>query len=234
MNFLAYRGADRRPLIRELLLVCVLTPFVWSCAKNGATVAAADSQGRLQGNGFRITLPQGEGWILKEEKGNSIVFEKNTKPREEDREKGPKFVHARLGVESLPAGDAQSVDNAGFPDAAKAILAKRYDVLSDDFEDIERSSLVELTVQPYSKNGALCVNFKAKQIEPAPTRQSVEQMVYEYVNHGFLCRHPQDNSIVLHGYINETNYRNNPRSLDPETEKEAEKFFEDISFTPVR
>lgn len=232
MNFLAYRGADRRPLVRELLALGLLAPLVWSCAKN--TVAPSDSQGRLQGNGFRVNLPQGEGWILKEEKSSSIVFEKNTKPREEDRDKRPKFVHARLGVESLPAGNAQSADEAGFPDAAKAILAKRYDVISDDFEDIERSSLVALTVGPYSKDGAPCVSFKAKQIEPAPIQQSVEQMVYEYVNRGFLCRHPQDKSIVLHGYINETNYRNNPRPLDPETEKQADKFFEDTAFSPTR
>lgn len=232
MNFSAYRGADRRPLARKLLVLGLLTPFVWSCAKY--PTATADAQGRLQGNGFRVTLPQGEGWILKEEKSSSIVFEKNTKPREEDREKRPKFVHARLGVESLPAGKAQSADAAGFPDAAKAILAKRYDVISDDFEDIERSSLVELTVEPYSKNGTPCVTFKAKQIEPAPIQQSVEQMVYEYVNRGFLCRHPQNSAVVLHAYINETNYRNNPRPLDAETEKEADKFFQDIEFTPAR
>lgn len=219
--FLAGTRVRSLPL---LLLLAMLAPLMWGCAGKRPTEPIADGQGRLRGYGFTIEPPRGKDWTVAEYAYDSVVYVRSSDS--EGRERGGKsFAQASLGVVALPAGGTVSADESGF---AKAAL----NFLSDRFRGQPRVKLLDLKTVPYSLHGALCAGFEAVQAERRTTRQNNGGHL-EFLNRGFLCRHPDNLTVVVHGFFNKINRRVAPRLRGEETEREANRFLESVIFSPL-
>lgn len=173
---------------------------------------------------FHDRAAAGKDWTVAEYAYDSVVYVRSSDS--EGRERGGKsFAQASLGVVALPAGGTVSADESGF---AKAAL----NFLSDRFRGQPRVKLLDLKTVPYSLHGALCAGFEAVQAERRTTRQNNGGHL-EFLNRGFLCRHPDNRTVVVHGFFNKINRRVAPRLRGEETEREANRFLESVIFSPL-
>jgi hypothetical protein len=211
---------------RHLLLLGLMALFLWNCATERPAGPIADEQGRLRGRGFTVSPPQGRGWTIAENAYDTVVYLKSSDSGDRADRNGKTFAQASLGVVTLPAGGTASADEAGFAKAAQNFL-------SDRFRGQPRVSLMDLKTAPSSLNGALCARFEAVQVERYTSRRNMASRL-EFLNRGFLCRHPDDRTVVVHGFFNKTNRRLAPKFQDAETEKEADRFLESVIFSPLR
>lgn len=156
---------------------------------------------------------------------DSVVFIKSPSSERHAEGHGKAYAQASLGVVTLPAGTTASTDQAGFVSAAQNFL-------SDRFRGLPRVSLMDLKTTPYSLNGALCAKFEAVQVERYTARRNLATRL-EFLNRGFLCRHPENRTVVVHGFFNKTYRRLSPTLLDAETEKEADRFLESVVLSPL-
>lgn len=225
MSDSTFRAGTRARSFRHLLLLGMLAPLVWSCAGKRPTEPIADGQGRLRGYGFTIEPPLGKNWTAAERAYDSVVYIRSSDFEGQERDiKG--FAQASLGVVALPAGGTASADESGF---AKAAL----NFLSDRFRGQPRVKLLDLKTAPCSLHGALCAGFEAVQVERYTARRNNGGQL-EFLNRGFLCRHPDNRTVVVHGFFNKTNRRVAPRLRDDEIEREADTFLESVIFSPLR
>lgn len=236
MTHMPHRTAPRTSRLRNLLLLGVATGLASACASKPPSTPLKDAQGRLQGQGFIVTPPQGQGWKVAENAYDSVVYVKSSDPEAgqladgldnvDQPQKSKVSVHASLGVVTLPANSTASAEDAeSFAKAAQSFLSNR-------FVGQPRISLMDLKTTPYSLNGALCAKFEALQVERYNSRRYSAGRL-EFVNRGFLCRHPNNRTLVVHGFFNETHYRLAPKPEDTGTAKEATRFLESVVFAPL-
>jgi hypothetical protein len=226
MNDSIFRIGTWARLLRNLLLLGVLA-VVWGCASKPRSAPVTDGQGRLHGHGFTITPPQGKDWTVAEKADDSVVYLKSPDSRNGQDSARKVLAQASLGVVTLPAeGTASAEDEAGFARAAQNFLSNR-------FVGQSRVSLMDLKTAPYSLNGALCARFEAVQVERRSTRRNSTNRL-EFLNRGFLCRHPDNRTVVVHGFFNKASRHLTPKSQDAETEKEADSFLEGVILSPLR
>jgi hypothetical protein len=221
-----FRAGTRARSFRHLLLLSMLAPLVWSCAGKRPAEPIADGQGRLRGYGFTIEPPRGKDWTVAEHAYDSVVYIRSSDFEGRRKRGGRSLAQASLGVVALPAGGTASADESGF---AKAAL----NFLSDRFRGQPRVKLLDLKTAPYSLHGALCAGFEAIQVERYSARRNNGSQL-ELLNRGFLCRHPDNRTVVVHGFFNKINRRVATRLRDGEIEREADRFLESVIFSPLR
>jgi hypothetical protein len=163
---------------------------------------------RIEGHGYAVFAPTGEGWTLVQRTPDTVVFGKRRPAAQSRRGDGPYLL--LIGVQALPAEAGED-----FAGAARQWLTRRLQVPG--------RQLVSLDLQVAPWQGAVCVQYDARQVDRYDFDQPTTR--FEYAHSGRLCRHPIDTTLWIQVFRNGRSLRFNG---SPAGWQEAQDFFERV------
>ncbi|MGZ3240228.1 MAG: hypothetical protein ACXU7Z_07385 [Burkholderiaceae bacterium] len=180
--------------------------------------ATIESNARLHGTGFSIAAPAGANWKTSAVRPNAIVFQKNLSGTDAASDNG--FYMLTAGVTSFKNDALLNKTPKDFETAARTWLAERFRVWDRE--------ILLLETGPAQLHGASCVEYRLVQVDRFfPERLDPR---YEFVQHGYVCQHPDLPALLIQPFFTEQFLRTAPPSLriDP---SEASAFFRQLQFT---
>jgi len=165
---------------------------------------------RIEGRGYAVFAPTGEGWTLVQRTPETVVFGKRRPAAQSRRGDGPYLLLA--GVQVLPAEPGED-----FPGSVRQWLIRRLQVPG--------RQLVSLDVRVTPWQGALCVRYDALQVGHYDFVEPTMRFAYAHI--GRLCRHPSDAALWIQVFRNGRSLR-----LDgsPAGWQEAQDFVDRVLF----
>jgi hypothetical protein len=209
--------------VRTLLLCLAQMSVLWvaACASvsttsvgDGASEQSPLPGARIDGHGYAVFAPAGEGWTLVQRTPEEVVFGKRRPAAQARRGDGPYLLLA--GVHVLPAEAGED-----FADSARQWLTRRFQVPG------RRLVSLDLHVAPWQ--GAACVQYDALQVDRYDFDEPTTR--FEYVHIGRLCRHPRDATLWIQVFASGRSLRvdGSPAGL-----QEAQDFVDRVLFVTPR
>jgi hypothetical protein len=204
------------------LCICLAAMAALAACSDSLDLRPAGNQGaRAQGKGFSVAVPVGKDWYAAEGVADGVEYFKIEGGVKKDIEDAPHTFFA--GVFPLPAGDAASVNDAGFAKAAENLLG--------EYLSRNRRVLQKFSVSPYPAKRGICVQYDALQIQTRsvqnPTRQPLE-----FASHGIVCRYSTQSPNWIHGFYTRRYFTGVPSEPAKTTLQEAEAFLQSVELSP--
>jgi len=180
---------------RILLSLLAWVPSLWvaACASVATTAVGGDASVRqsptpgvrIDGHGYEVFPPAGEGWTLVQRTPEAVVFGRHRRAAQSRRGDGPYQLLTGVQVRPAEAGE-------DFPSSARHWLTLSLQVPGRQLVSLD------LRVAPWQ--GAMCVQYDALQVDHYDFDQATTR--FEYVHNGRLCRHPNDNALWIQIFRN--------------------------------
>lgn len=202
-----------------MMLASLTALSLAACAVRTAQETAVAGE-RLQGRGFSIAAPAGDGWSIGSLTPEVIEFHKHPgKPVER-----PDVAPYTLSAGAVAFADNTAADGQGeeFIRAARNILARRLSAPDRDN--------VSLDVAPVKLHEAACAAYRAVQVDRYFPEKIEERNEYAY--RGLLCVHPSSPAQLVQVFYNEQFLRESPPAQRVNT-TEAQAFFSQLQWTAL-
>jgi hypothetical protein len=183
--------------------------------------AAPAAGGPVQGRGFSLAAPAGDGWSVTKAGADDVVFQRRPAPA---RDADAPYLLTAGAQAFADAALAQAIvaNGAG---AARDWLRKRLQAPRRDW--------VALDVLPATLHGARCAAYEAVQVDHYDPERVLPDQVddrRQYVQHGLLCVHPQAAGRLVQVFYNERFLRDDVPAVRTGKE-EIEAFFGQLAWT---
>lgn len=211
-------GLPARRKARTALASLAALSLAACAARPGQEAAVAGE--RLQGRGFSITAPAGNGWSIGSRTPEVIEFHKHPGKPVERPDVAPYTLSA--GAVAFPDNAAATAPGEEFIRAARNILARRLSAPDRDN--------VSLDVAPARLHEATCAAYRAVQVDRYFPEKIEERNEYAY--RGLLCVHPSSSAQFVQLFYNEQFLRDSAPSqrVSP---AEAQAFFSQLQWTAL-
>ena len=219
MNGKTFRAClPARRKVRIMLASLAALSLAACAARTGQETDVAGQ--RLQGHGFSIAAPAGDGWSVGSRTPEVIEFHKHPGKPVERPDVAPYTLSA--GAVAFSDNAAAHVQGEEFIRAARSILARRLSAPDRDN--------VSLDVAPATLHEATCATYRAVQVERYFPEKVEERNEYAY--RGLLCVHPSSPAQLVQVFYNEQFLRDSP-PVQRVSAAEAQAFFSQLQWAAL-
>src|SRR6266446_1611410 len=174
-----------------MLLAAACTSMSPPSVDDGASTRKSLSPGRrIEGRGFAVLVPAGEGWTLVQRTSEAIVFGKYHPAAQSRSGVGPYAVLA--GVQTVSPEDGEDFTGAARRWLTRSLMVPGRQLVS-----------LDLHIVPWQ--GTVCVQYDALQVDRYDFDQSTTR--FEFPQSGRLCRHPSETTLWILAFRNRRSVR---------------------------